>query len=171
MADTKYGRYIISEPIHEVLRTEGAQATGVEQKGWSGGATYPSQPQLPEAPLHAFYTWFFEVPTPNPVVLAHEHPYDELIMFMGTNPDDTTDLGAVVEFGLGDETHVIDKVSAIYIPAGLRHCPILYREVTRPHNFVAISLSPRYITEGGEGGGRYVSPDLVDTVRTALGDQ
>ena len=30
------------------------------------------------------------------------------------------------------EKHVLTKATAIYIPAGLYHCPLVFKEVTRP---------------------------------------
>lgn len=157
--DSKYGHYIVRQPLREVLNTEGEQATGVKQEGWSGSHTYMSVPLVGDSPVHMFYTWIYEIPTPNPYVEKHEHPYDEVLFFMGTNADDVTDLGASCTVELEDEVHTIDTVAAIYIPAGMRHCPITYTRVDRPHSFVALSVSGRYITD--EKGQRYESPDIV----------
>lgn len=66
----------------------------------------------------------------------HRHDYGEIFLFLGTNPQDTTDLGAEVEFWLG-EGKERDKVtfttsSSIYIPPGLVHFPQVWRNVKRP---------------------------------------
>ncbi len=62
----------------------------------------------------------------------HTHDYDEIIAFIGTNHDDPYDLGAEVELWLGDEKHIIKKTSLVFIPAGLKHCPLTFLKVDRP---------------------------------------
>jgi hypothetical protein len=62
----------------------------------------------------------------------HSHDYDEVIAFFGTNPNDPYDLGAEVELWLGDEKHIIKKSSLVFIPAGLKHCPLTFLRVDRP---------------------------------------
>lgn len=64
------------------------------------------------------------------------HTADEIFLFFGTDPDNPTDLGGEVEFwlGLGDdaEKYLITKPSCIYVPAGLVHAPIVFRNVRKP---------------------------------------
>jgi mannose-6-phosphate isomerase-like protein (cupin superfamily) len=64
------------------------------------------------------------------------HTADEIFLFFGTDPDNPTDLGGEVEFwlGLGEdaEKYIITKPSCIYVPAGLVHAPIVFRNVRRP---------------------------------------
>jgi hypothetical protein len=62
--------------------------------------------------------------------------HDHLFCFLGTNPDDPSDLGGEVEFWLG-EGEEIDKVivntpSSIYVPEGLGMFPMIWRNVKRP---------------------------------------
>jgi hypothetical protein len=47
--------------------------------------------------------WFTNVPNPNPFIEKHAHPYDDMLLFLGTNPQDLTDLGAEIELYLGEE--------------------------------------------------------------------
>jgi hypothetical protein len=63
---------------------------------------------------------------------AHAHDYDEVIAFFGTNPDDPYDLGAEVELWLDDEMQIITKTSLVFIPAGLKHSPLVFRRVDHP---------------------------------------
>ncbi|MEM2321033.1 MAG: hypothetical protein QXS79_04030 [Candidatus Bathyarchaeia archaeon] len=64
------------------------------------------------------------------------HTADEIFLFFGTDPENPTDLGGEVEFwlGLGEEAekYIITKPSCIYVPAGLVHAPIVFRNVRRP---------------------------------------
>lgn len=66
----------------------------------------------------------------------HKHDYEEIFLFLGTDPGDTTDLGAEVEFWLGEGSErdkvIINTSSSIYVPPGLAHFPQIWRNVVRP---------------------------------------
>lgn len=66
----------------------------------------------------------------------HKHDYEEIFLFLGTNAEDTTDLGAEVEFWVGEgeelEKVVFNTSSSIYIPPGVAHFPQIWRNVKRP---------------------------------------
>ena len=71
----------------------------------------------------------------------HEN-FDELFLFLGTNFEDIHDLGAEVEFWLG-EGDGLDKVeintsACVYIPAGLAHFPMVWKNVKRPCIFFVV---------------------------------
>jgi hypothetical protein len=63
---------------------------------------------------------------------AHTHPFDEVIAFLGTNPEDPYDLGAEIELWLEDERHLLTTSFLAYVPAGMRHCPLIFRRIERP---------------------------------------
>ena len=62
----------------------------------------------------------------------HMHATDEIIGFFGSNPDDPYDLGGEVEIWLEDDKHVLTRSCMIFVPAGLRHCPLTLNRVDRP---------------------------------------
>ena len=62
---------------------------------------------------------------------AHTHPYDELIGFAGTNPDDPHDLGGEAELWMGDEQYFINNSFMVYVPRNLKHCPLIIRNIRR----------------------------------------
>ncbi len=76
-------------------------------------------------------------------VSAHSHPSEELLIFLGTGPDNADYLGAEIEIDLGEERerHLFDKPSAIVCPAGLPHAPIVTRWVDKPFAFILINLA------------------------------
>ncbi len=80
---------------------------------------------------------------------AHVHPVDEVLVFVGTNPDDINYLGAEIEMDMGKEHErfVIDKPSVVICPAGLPHNPVVVRWVDRPYAFFAINLSGEHDTK------------------------
>ncbi len=63
---------------------------------------------------------------------GHTHACDEILGFFGSNPDDPHDLGGEIEFWLEDEKHIITKSSLVFIPKGMKHCPLIIRRVDRP---------------------------------------
>ena len=133
MVEFKHGKYIV---------TEGRQ--NIPKPPWGG---YLS----PENTSHVMYlddsvikgaffmecVWFWptenvDTISPNP----HKHDYEEIFLFLGTDPKDTAKLGAVIEFWLGEgddlEKVVINTSSAVYVPAGLAHFPQIWKNVQRP---------------------------------------
>ena len=63
---------------------------------------------------------------------AHTHDCDEIIAFIGTNPDDFHDLGGEVEIWLGNEKYLLTKSCLVFAPKGLVHCPLIIRKVEMP---------------------------------------
>jgi hypothetical protein len=74
----------------------------------------------------------------------HKHDYEEIFVFWGTNPDNIMDLGADVEFWLGedDELEKIEFSSSvcIYVPVGMAHFPMRVTNCTRP--FIITVIMP-----------------------------
>jgi hypothetical protein len=75
---------------------------------------------------------------------SHTHDFDEIVGFLGGDPQNPHDLGGEVEFWLEDEKYLLTKSCLIYAPAGLRHCPLRVTKVERPFMFLAISLTGKY---------------------------
>jgi len=62
----------------------------------------------------------------------HTHPFDEVIGFFGSNPEDPHDLCGEVELWIEDEQYILTKSFTAFIPAGTRHCPLIMRKIDRP---------------------------------------
>jgi hypothetical protein len=71
----------------------------------------------------------------------HSHPFPEMLCFIGGNPENINDLGAVVEFTIGGETHIITKPTVVSIPGDVDHCPIKIKKVTKPFVFLEVSMT------------------------------
>ncbi|MDR1590285.1 MAG: hypothetical protein LBS51_08875 [Oscillospiraceae bacterium] len=85
--------------------------------------------RLPGAP-YMETVWFM---TPNDTGPApHGHDFDEFIGFIGTNPDRPEELGAELQFYIGDEAVTVTKSCLVYIPRGVRHSPIIIPKMERP---------------------------------------
>ena len=88
--------------------------------------------------------WYFAVPPRDPIYTEHSHDYDELIGWIGSNPDDPEDLGGVLEFSVGGEAHRLTKTTMIWLPGGLSHNPVRILEVNRPIFHFSIVTNPTY---------------------------
>lgn len=62
----------------------------------------------------------------------HTHDFDEVLGFLGTNPKNPRDLGGEMELWLDDEKYLIKNTCLVFVPRGLRHCPLIARNVTVP---------------------------------------
>jgi len=74
----------------------------------------------------------------------HVHAFDEVIGFISSNPENPKELGARMEIILGDETHFLTKSCLVHVPAGMKHCPLTFREVNRPVFFFTLAPISRY---------------------------
>jgi len=67
---------------------------------------------------------------------AHKHDYEEIFLFLGTDPSDTNYLGAEGEFWLGEGSNLekikFDTSCSVYVPAGVAHFPLFFRNVKYP---------------------------------------
>ncbi len=74
----------------------------------------------------------------------HVHDFDEVIGFISSDPDNPKELDARMEIILGDETHFLTKSCLVHVPAGMKHCPLTFREVNRPVFFFTLAPISRY---------------------------
>ena len=99
---------------------------------------YLDKEVFPGADFYCEVLWFWprKVPKPKPDdppgVPAHSHPFDEVIAFFGTNPDDLHDLSGEVELWIDGEKHLIDRSFMAFVPAGMVHCPLRINRIDRP---------------------------------------
>ena len=80
---------------------------------------------------------------------AHSHPYNECMVFFGTDPTDLRLLGAEVALDIGKEheRHILTVPSVIAFPNGLPHSPIVCNRVDRTYGVMQVGLSRKYQRE------------------------
>jgi hypothetical protein len=126
MAKSKYRKNLVTKPDYEVTagNVKGRQyptMTLMSSKLVPGNTTY----------LEA--GWIWEMPDPNPHIFEHSHKkYNEIVLHIGSDPKNPEDLGAEIEFVVGDETLKIAKTSALFIPAGVKHGPVTWKSKLSP---------------------------------------
>jgi hypothetical protein len=130
MAESKYAKYIITEPKPDLKLAEYRIRTEDVVPGMETRLLHLDSDVI----KGAFYSscfWFWKG---SEVVLVqtHTHDFDEVLGCIGTNPEDAHDLGGEIEFWLNDEKHILTKSCLIFVPKGLKHCPFIVRRVDRP---------------------------------------
>jgi len=82
---------------------------------------------------------------------AHTHDCDEIIAFIGTNPQDPHDLAGEVEIWLDGEKHILRKSCMVFAPKGFAHCPLIIRKANNPifHFTAKIKSGANLIQERG----------------------
>jgi hypothetical protein len=139
MAKSKYGKYIVTELKVPESKKKIAEfyATYAKRILWM-------DENVVEGAFHMNTAWFVKASatTENE---PHVHDSDEIIGFYGNNADDPYDLGGEVEIWLEDEKHILTKSSLLFIPAGMKHCPLILRRVDRPIFHFTVVTGRQYI--------------------------
>lgn len=103
--------------------------------------------EVPQSKIHMSHIWIMPTEESQHWVNEHEHDFDEVLIWTGSDPENPTDLGAEIYMDIEGVRHVITTSGSVYIPAGTRHCPLGFTKVTRPFTFSALSLSPTYVSD------------------------
>jgi hypothetical protein len=93
---------------------------------------------------HIIYAFAYETGITGLSKKPHVHEYDEAIFFIGSNPQNPGYLGAEVEMAIGkdeEEKYTFTEPTAIVVPKGVPHCPIITRRIEQPFLVMAISLT------------------------------
>ena len=124
MTERKYEKYIISE-----LKGPEADPERVARYARFAKRILWIDEDLVEGAFQMNCSWYLK---PAEFPTAHKHDYDEIIGFIGSDPDNMTDLGGEVEFWLENEQYIITKSTMIFVPRDLSHCPLNLHRVDRP---------------------------------------
>jgi len=140
MAETKYGKYILREPL-EKGTVPMLHICGEEGCIGSQFAGFPVEVQL--------LTITAPTSFPHP---PHTHEADEIFFIFGSNPLNYYDFDAEIEFHFGaeKEKHIIDYTCIVYIPKGVQHSPIAITKVNKPFQWMHVLFNPKYDMSTGD---------------------
>jgi hypothetical protein len=139
MAESKYGKYVMREP-RGVVEEDGKIV-------FEGLKVTPAMTGYDCSILYSAITQ----PEVN-VSKPHSHDFPEFFGFFGSNSRDLYDFDAEIEMYLGGEKHVIDKTSVVYIPAGLDHCPLIFKRIGKPVMWLEVIMTPKYTRKPPKSG-------------------
>lgn len=81
----------------------------------------------------AFYmecNWFHKPTQFSPD--THTHDFDEVLAFIGIDPENPQKLNGEVELWLDGEKLVLTESCLVFIPKGMSHCPMHVRRADKP---------------------------------------
>jgi hypothetical protein len=136
MADTKYGKYFLNELPPEQRKR--------------GFGRMPSMIVFTDNDIiegsHYFSAMIMGVEATKGIGHGpHTHKDPEILVALGTDPENPRDLGAEIELCMGPEMekHVITESTLVYIPANFVHCPFRVTRVDRPFIFIQSQYAPK----------------------------
>src|SRR5512138_2239207 len=112
MSERKYSKYIIREPRMRTPHVEITKPIVAFNRG---------RTDFPEVPFSINWE-VIEVPFVMEKA-GHTHDWDQLLCFLGTDPNNYFDFGAEIEFFIGEEAerYYINTTTIIFIPKGMVH--------------------------------------------------
>ena len=138
MSELKYQKYILTDlklPEEQQKRAD-EYAKRATRILWLEDFVIKGAPSI-------ICSWYWKA-TETEGTPAHTHDFDEVIGFIGSDPENPHDLGGEVEFWLEDEKYTLTKSCLIFVPKGLRHCPLRVIKIDRPMFFLAVGISSKY---------------------------
>ncbi len=139
--EADYSRYLARKPIYEA-------GPGVKNRQ-SPTMTVMSSAQVPEANYYIELGWIYDMPEPNPHIHEHVHRrYDEIVLHWGGDPENPEDLGAEIDFHIGGQPFTLTTTTGIWAPKGLKHGPLIWKEVRKPHVEMAFMLNCGNVFDG-----------------------
>ena len=147
MAESKYMKYIVTD-VKPNLKLPpyrlGALEALKKPSGKSARVVWLDDEVVPGA-FYSECLWFWPgMGSEDIKVQTHTHPFDEIITFFGTNFDDPHDLCGEVELWLEDEKIVMTESFLAFIPAGMKHCPLIIRRVDKPIFHFTVGTGKEY---------------------------
>ena len=121
---SQYNKYIVTE-LKAPFSPEAAAryATFAKRILWIDNNIVPGAFQMN-------CSWYLKpIPQGPP---AHTHDAPEIVGFFGNDPDDPYNLHGEVEFWLGDQPQRITQTAMVYVPAGLKHSPLVVKRADKP---------------------------------------
>jgi hypothetical protein len=137
MAKSKYARYVIDRDLMPPQPPEMVKAMADQARA---GRTLDRTMLLgvQDSILKgAFFAgceilWGLTGNGPVDIELEHEHAFDEIIGFAGTNRNYPRELGGEIEFNMGGEKLTLTRTCLVFIPKGTLHCPITLKKIDTP---------------------------------------
>jgi hypothetical protein len=142
MAERKYEKYILADlklpdyvqARQEMYEKRATRILWLEDEIIAGASS-------------VILSWYWK-PTDQKGTPSHVHNFDEIIGFVGCDPQNPRELYGEIEMWMEDEQYFLDKSCLIYIPKGLRHCPLNVIRADRPFLFLAFSVTTKYAKDG-----------------------
>ena len=151
MSESKYGKYVVSElrlASKSSATLQGTDPFRIPKIGEGGRIQllYLDNEIIPGG-LYTECVWIMPGGKLPNVLEArpHSHDFDEVVTFVGNNIEDPYDLGGEIEMWLEDEPQILTRSCLIFIPRGMKHCPLTTKRVDRPIFHTAVGTGTLYL--------------------------
>jgi quercetin dioxygenase-like cupin family protein len=138
VAEGKYSKYIVTD----LILPEEIQAGAADYARWATRILWLDEDVVPGS-FQVNCSWYRK-PTEMPSK-AHTHDYDEVIAFFGGDLDNPHDLYGEVEFWIENEKYILDRSTLIFVPGGLKHCPVQVLRADKPIFHFTVVMGGKYI--------------------------
>ncbi len=138
-------KYFVGKPTYEVI-------PGRDVKGRRPAMTLLSNNRIPNTNMYIETGWVFGMPDPNPHIFEHAHDYDEIVIHLGTDPENQEELGGEIEFMVDGQPLTINTTSAVYVPKGVKHGPLTWKKYSKPHLELTIMVGAGTLAQADPGG-------------------
>ena len=143
MVTTKYGKYIIEDfsgrPESDCRDEDEFQK---ELFNIATPIAYLDNAMIKNG-FYAEVMWYHTASTA--VVEPHTHNFNEILAFIGGDPKNHQALNGEIELWLEDEKHLLTRSCMVFIPEGMKHCPMVVRRVDIP--LLHFSIGPGGVYE------------------------
>jgi hypothetical protein len=143
MSVSEVDKYIIQE-----LKTPFSAEANAEYSKSASRILWLDENVVPGSPFQMNCSWYLKPDLKELPVHTHEAP--ELLGFFGNDPEDPYNLHGEIELGLGDQKYIINKTSMVFVPAGLKHYPLIVKRVERPIFHFSVLKSGRWHTSASK---------------------
>jgi hypothetical protein len=112
------------------------------EPGWTGMSIWAHHDEFSAGISLGYHC----IVTPYDVRFSHAHNNHENLCFLSGDPNKPGELGADVEVYLGEEKekNTFNTPTILSMPPGLKHCPLLVHNITKPVIFLEVSVTKSF---------------------------
>jgi len=157
-AERNYAKYISYDVNPSKVSAEAVKKQALEDEKIGSTVRGTRLVDLDRVPggFYADFGWLWSGSAKGYSVEEHSHDFDEVIGFIGTKGGETDphELGGEMEVWLGGEKYLITKSCLIFVPKGLKHCPLRFNRIDAPILFFSVGMTNTYSSTPGSVAGQ-----------------
>ncbi len=147
-SERNYAKYISYDVNPSKVSPEAVNKEMLENKKIGSTVKGTRLVDLDKVPgaFYADFGWLWSGSAKGYSVMKHSNDFDEVIGFIGTKEGlgDPRELGGEMEVWLGGEKHLITKSCLIFVPKGLKRCPLRFNRIDAPILFFSVGMTDTY---------------------------
>ena len=146
-AGQKYAKFIFYDikPVPPEMAAKMKQMQQKSQSTVEGTRIVDLDTTRAEGAPYMDFVWLWKGSAKGYSEEEHIHNFDEVIGFVGSKGENSPrDLGGEMEVWLGGEKYLITRSCLIFVPKGVRHCPIRFNRIDSPVLFFTFGMATKY---------------------------